>query len=154
MKEKEEEHIYSLELTKRQAQILSYACDQFSRLICGQDLSFQNLMEEAWEKRSKDATGDSIDKDFEGGWYDMRRDAERICKEIKKKFWNMPSNAHYGVHYDDTADILFDIHQVIRHQLWLDQPCDQKLTFTVDASKAMKSGSSILAKINKINKKH
>ena len=58
---------YTLTLTKEQLKVLSYACDQFSRLICGQDWSYQNLMEEAWEKRSKKATGKIMDKEFEGG---------------------------------------------------------------------------------------
>lgn len=42
-KKQECKHIYQLELTERQARILSYACDHFSRLICGQDLSYQEL---------------------------------------------------------------------------------------------------------------
>ena len=64
---------YTLTLAQKQLKVLNYACDQFSRLICGQDWSYQNLMEEAWEKRSKKATGKSMDKDFEGGWQEMGR---------------------------------------------------------------------------------
>jgi len=30
---KDNKHIYTLELTKRQAELLSYVCDQFSRLL-------------------------------------------------------------------------------------------------------------------------
>ena len=66
---KESKHIYTLELTERQAKLLSYACDNFSRLICGQDMAYQDLFEQAWEKRSKEATGNFMDKEFEGGWY-------------------------------------------------------------------------------------
>lgn len=145
--DKKDEHIYTLQLTERQAKLLSYACDQFSRLICGQDWSYQELMEEAWEKRCKEATGNMMDKDWDGGWYAMHHDAEEICKQMKKRFWGMERNAMYGIYYDDTADILFDLHQVIRHQLWLDRPDGEKSSITVDASEAMRFGSEPLAKM-------
>lgn len=147
-KKERKEHVYDLRITERQARLLSYACDQFSRLICGQDWSFQNLMEAAWEKRCKEAIGGhGMDKEWCGGWYKMRQDAEQLCKEIKRRFWGLERNALYGVHYDDTADILFDIHQVIRHQLWLDTPEEMKSHITVDASEAMSFGSEPLAMI-------
>lgn len=151
--EKENKHIYKLELTEQQAKVLSYACDQFSRLICGQDWSYQELMEAAWEKRSKEATGEMMPKEFEGGWNKMRQTAETLCKEIKRVFWGLPANTMNGIHYDDTADILFDIHQVIRHQLWLDRPDDKKSRFTVDSDPAMQHGTEPLAKINRIDNK-
>jgi hypothetical protein len=75
----------------------------------------------------------------------MRHDAERLCKEIKQRFWGLESNAMYGVHYDDTADVLFDLHQVLRHQLWLDRPETEKSHITVDADEAMRFGSEPLA---------
>lgn len=150
-KKDNERHIYSVELTKRQVEILSQACDRMARLIEGQDFIYQDLMEEAWEKRCKEATGEMMNKEFEGGWRDMRADAEEICKQIKRRFWGLDGNTLNGVNYDDTADILFDIHQVLRHQLWLDRPEDKKSPITVDASEAMRFGSSVLAKINRIN---
>lgn len=70
--EKKNKPIYTLCLTKRQTELLSYACDQFSRLICGQDWSYQNLFEEAWEKRCKEATGNLMDNEWDGGWHAMR----------------------------------------------------------------------------------
>ena len=149
-KEKENKPIYTLRLTERQAKLLSYACDQFSRLIRGQDWSYQNLMEEAWEKRCKEATGNFMNDEWDGGWHAMRHDAEAICKQIKKRFWGLDWSALYGVKYDDTADILFDIHCVIRHQLWIDRPESEKSHITVDASPAMRFGSEPLAEITKV----
>lgn len=149
-KKQESEHVYQLEITEKQAKMLSYTCDQFARLICGQDWSYRDLFEAAWEKRCKEATGNMIDKEFEGGWYEMRAKAEEICKHIKKVFWSCEANAMYGVNYDDTADILFDINQVLRHQLWLDRPDEQKSRFTVDSDEARQYGSEPLAKIKKI----
>lgn len=143
-------HIYNLRLTEKQAKLLSYACDRLSRIIDGQDWTYQEFMEEAWEKRCKKATGNTMDKEWDGGWINMRAEAEDICKKIKKRFWGLESNAMYGIFYDDTADILFDIHQCIRHQLWLDRDDDKKSTVTVDASEAMRVGSEPLAIIERI----
>ena len=152
-KDNKNKPVYRLELTERQTKLLSYACDQFSRLICGQDMAFQDLMEAAWEKRCKEAVGGhGMDKEWDGGWYNMRHDAEEICQNIKKRFWGLGRQTLYGVYYDDTADILFDIHCVIRHQLWLDKPDENKSTMTVDASEAMQFGKEPLAKIEKIKK--
>lgn len=149
MKKTEIKRPYCLHLTERQARLLSYACDQFSRLICGQDWSYRELMESAWEKRCKEATGNFMDKEWDGGWSAMRAEAEQISKTIKKRFWGLESNAFYGIHYDDTADILFDLHQVIRHQLWLDRPDSGKSNITVDASEAMQVGEEPLAIIER-----
>ena len=150
-KDNKNKPVYRLELTERQAKLLSYACDQFSRLICGQDMAFQDLMEAAWEKRCKEAVGGhGMDKEWDGGWYNTRHDAEEICQNIKKRFWGLGRQTLYGVYYDETADILFDIHCVIRHQLWLDKPDENKSTMTVDASEAMQFGKEPLAKIEKI----
>ena len=147
---KDIEYKYNLKLTENQAKILSRACNVYSRLICGQDREYQDLFEAAWEKRCKKATGRIMDEDFEGGWYVMREDAEKLCKEIKKKFWGLDYNTSYGVNYDETSDILFDLYQVIRHQLWLDRPEDKKSPYTVDASEALQFAQEPLASIEKI----
>lgn len=60
------------------------------------------------------------------------------------------ANTMYGIHYDDTADILFDIHQCIRHQLWEDRPESEKSHITVDAYPQMRAGSEPLAIIQKL----
>lgn len=141
---------YQITLNERQLKALSYACNEFSRLICGQDWSYQNLMEAAWDKRCKEATGKIMDDEFEGGWQSMRNDAEALAKQIKQRFWGLPINSLYGIYYDETADLLFDIHQVLRHQLWLDRPEDKKSPVTVDAYPAMRHGCEELIKITKV----
>ena len=152
--ERQKEFAYTLKLTERQVHLLSWACDRFSRIICGQDWTYQEFMEEAWEKRCKEAVGGhGMDKEWDGGWYAMREDAERICKEIKKRFWGLESNAMYGIGYNAFADVLFDLHQVLRHQIWLDRPNDEKSTITVDASAAMRFGDEPLAIIERIKTK-
>ena len=140
----ETKHIYMLELTERQAKLLSYACDQFSRLIQGQDGAYQNLFEEAWEKRALLHAGDSMHKEWDGGWYNMRHDAEKIANDIKKRFWRLDRCTLNGIHYDDTADILWDIHRVLRHQFYKDR--GDKSIATVDSENPTSSvGSEPLA---------
>lgn len=80
----------------------------------------------------------------------MREDAENFCKEIKRRFWNLPPNASYGVKYDDTADILFDIHECIRHELWLNG--DRK-HHTVDSYPAHQWGKEPLIKVTSKDEK-
>ena len=109
------------------------------------------MMEAAWEKRCKDATGKMMDNEWDGGWSQMREDAERMCREMKKRFWGLEPNALYGVHYDNNGDTLWDIHQVIRHQLWKDNPNRQQ--FTVDADEAHQFGDEPLAYIKRIPQK-
>lgn len=149
-KKEESKHIYSLELTERQTKLLSWALDSFARIIEGQDSTYQDMMEAAWEKRANEATGNFMDKEFEGGWQAMRNDAEYYSNAIKRRFWGLERNVLYGVNYDETSDILWDIHQVIRHQLWLDKPEDKKSRITVDADEPLSFGTEPLAKISRI----
>ena len=148
MKKQDEQHEYTLHLTKRQVELLSFACDRMSRIICGQDWTYQEFMEQAWEKRCREAVGgNGFDKEWDGGWQNMREDAEAICKQIKRRFWGLGNNELYGIRYDDVADVLFDIHQVLRHQLWIDN--GMKTRFTVDSDEAMRFGKEPLADIHR-----
>ena len=123
---------YILELNEKQARLLSWALDTLPRLIEGQGHAYQDLFESAWEKRCKKATGKMMDDEFEGGWQKMREDAETFCCEIKRRFWALHPNADYGIHYDETADILWDMYQVLRHELWKNRK-EPKPHYTVDA---------------------
>jgi hypothetical protein len=46
-KKQDKEPIYTLEITETQAKYLSFCCDRYSRLICGQDMGYRELMEDA-----------------------------------------------------------------------------------------------------------
>lgn len=137
---------YILELNEWQARLLCWALDTFPRLIEGQDQAYQDLFESAWEKRSKEATGNMMDDEFEGGWHKMREDAETFCKEIKRRFWNLAPNANYGIPYDYEADTLWDICQCLRFEIWKNKP-EPKSHITVDAFPAHKFGKEPLAKV-------
>ena len=145
MKE-EKKHIYRLELTERQAKLLSYACDQFMRCIQGQPEAFQSLMEEAWEKRCKEATGNMMDKEWNGGWWNMRHQAERLSRLATKWFWGCRQG--YGIYYDDAADIFFDIHRVLRYQFYKDRG-DTSKAFVDSENPTSPIGSEPLAVIRR-----
>ena len=137
---------YTIEVNERQAQLLAWALNTFPRLIEGQSHAYQDLLESAWEKRCKEATGRMMDDEFEGGWQKMREDAETFCKEIKKRFWGLASNAEYGIHYDESADILWDIYQALRYELWKNRP-EPKSYMTVDAFPATRFGEEPLCTV-------
>lgn len=137
---------YIIEMNERQARLLSWVCDTFPRLMEGQNFAFQELFESAWEKRCKKATGKMMDEEFEGGWDKMREDAELFSKRIKKRFWDLEPMANWGIHYDDTADIIWDFHQALRFELWKNQP-EPKSHFTVDAFPAHRFGDEPLIKV-------
>ena len=87
-----------------------------------------------------------MDEEWNGGWSVMREEAESILKYIKKRFWGMGRNAHYGINYDKTADIIWDMHTVIRHELWKQKP-EPKSHWTVDAYEPSRIGEEPLIKI-------
>ena len=133
-------------MNERQAQLLSWVCDTFPRLIEGQSHAYQDLFESAWEKRCKEATRKMMDDEFEGGWQKMREDAETFCKEIKRRFWDLAPHANYGIHYDDTADIIWDVYRCLRHELWKNNP--KRSNITVDSENPSSNiGSEPLIKV-------
>ena len=137
----------TVELTEKQARLLSYVCNTFPRLIEGQDWEYQQLFEQAWEKRCKEATGKPMSEQWDGGWYAMREHTENLVKEIKQKYWGLAPNAFYGIHYDDSADIIWDIYASLRYHLWLSNPDPDKPRYTVDAFPASQIGSEPLCKV-------
>ena len=144
---KESKHVYQLELTERQVKLLSYACDQFMRCIQGQPEAFQSLMEEAWEKRCKEAVGGTgMDEKWNGGWWNMRHQAERLSRLITKWFWGCRQG--YGIYYDDAADIFFDIHRVLRYQFYKDRG-DTSKAFVDSENPTSPIGSEPLAVIKR-----
>ena len=138
---------YIIELTEKQLRILNRACNMYSRLIEGQDFAYQELFEAAWEKNCEKETGEKINESWDGGWYNMRDDAEELSNKIKKRFWGLNAGANYGVKYDEESDMLYDMHQVMRHQLYLDNPNPDKPKYIVDADEPISFGTEPLIKI-------
>lgn len=139
MVEDADKRLYNIELTKRQLEAVSDACECHSRNICGQldvGLDLAILM-----GIDKTYTTASFDKRHE-----IREDVKMKLNEVKSLVWNLSPGSNKGIHYDDKSDILFDIHQVIRHFLWMLQP-EPKLTCINCASPAHQWGSEHLITI-------
>ena len=91
-----------------------------------------------------------MDREFEGGWYDMRADAEAIISQIKRRFWGLDYYTENGIYYSETSDIFWEMYEVLRHQLWLDLPEDKKSPMTVDAYPAFQLSNEPLIEVKKI----
>lgn len=116
---------YSIELNKKQLAAISEACDAHCRNICGQlNIGLEDVIERAIERELKDEDFDTRMR--------VRDEVKDLLNQIKLKVWKMPYGASYGVKYDEKADILFDVHQILRHQLYLLRK--EKLTCTVDST--------------------
>ena len=115
------ERIYALTLNRRQLKLLSQECDSDSRNIIGQlDAGVGFDIDEA------------IFKHYEGdARWKLRDQVKLMLKGIYQSCWNLNAGQYNGIRYDDEADILFDMYQVLRHQLWLEKP--NRSMMTVDA---------------------
>lgn len=147
---KKEEKKYSIEVTEKQLMVLNQTCNSYMRLICGQSMDLVDLMENAWEKRCKRATGNAMDENWEGGWSNARVEAEAFAQNIRSRFWGCTSNTQNGLRYDDTADILYDLHQVFRNRIYKDMPKEERemAKLTVMADPPMQFGSEPLAVVS------
>lgn len=150
MAKKKTEKRFQIELNERQLRLLSWVCDTFPRLMEGQSFAYQDMLESAWERRCKKETGKMMDDEWDGGWHKMREDAEVFVNQIKARFWGLRPCENWGIHYDDVSDIIWDIHQVARHTLWLSDENPDKPNYTVDASPAHQFGDEPLVTVKEI----
>lgn len=132
-------------LDTHQMELLRNACEQASRLIAGQlDYSLVDELMQAYEKSYKD--------DME-----KLKNAENIRFFVTQEFgklhtlcWDLPVNADHGMHYDDNSDILWDMYQVIRHQLWNDTHDDKDNFWCVSADAPMQTGKEKFIQLEKL----
>nr|DAX71175.1 MAG TPA: hypothetical protein [Caudoviricetes sp.] len=121
---------YTIELTKEQLEGIAYACKVTDRLILGQlSMPLKDVCLSAWWKlytgnypswmrENIRKTSDIVD------WH--IQELQELCFGLKK-------GEYKGVGYDKFADMLFDIHKVIEHSLWLEIPADKKNNSTNNA---------------------
>lgn len=108
----EAEPRYVISLTRKQLQLISIACERMSRNLCGQlDMGVYYELEKAIERHHE---GEER--------MDLLSDVRNTLDDLRARCWKLSSRQFYGLHYDKDSDILFDIHQVLRHQLWLEDP--------------------------------
>lgn len=122
---------YTITLNERQLRLLAYACRVTDRLIIGQlNFSLQECCESAFEKLYKGKEAGKIGSDE---WYAMRFEVEEAIQRLRKLCWGVEYGENYGLGYDNTADILFDMQKVIEHALWLEKDPQKRSNWTNDA---------------------
>lgn len=134
--------------TEKQLAMLEMVCDRYSRLVEGQlGLSLQEVCEEAWCKRHKT-------KEHPHGiggpeWDEMRHNLEATLKQMEYDYWGLSGGRYNGIGYDDWADSLWDMHQVMRHARYLAMPPKEQeiMRGTVMAYEAMRVGSEPLIEV-------
>ena len=123
MVEKKNEQIYTIKLNRKQLILLYLMTGRVFRNICGQlDLGVGEVIEKAIDRHFKNHN------EAQDVWCKVKAQLDWI----RTKCWRVEINAFYGIKYNDDADILWDIHQVLRHQLWLEDP--HRKSYTVDSS--------------------
>ena len=136
MVEDADKRLFSIELNKHQLEAISNACECHSRNICGQlDVGLEDVIEAGIARSYTTATFDKR--------HQIRETARMKLYEVKSLVWDLGPGSNKGIHYDDKSDILFDIHQVIRHFLWQLRP-EPKPTCCNCASSAHQWGSDPL----------
>ena len=133
---------YKIELTEYQLKALSSVLNKQARLIFGQlDIAIEDECLEALVKHRHNGNYQDA--------YDDKEKLEDLLYQLKKLCWNQSKNASYGVRYSDYSDMLIDMHEVIRHELWKED--NERLNYTVDAYPAHHwNGNEPLIKVEKL----
>jgi hypothetical protein len=140
---------FTITLNERQLKLLAYACRVTDRLIIGQlNFSLQECCEAAFEKLHKGKEAGKVGSDE---WYAMRFEVEEAIHRLRKLCWGVEYGENYGLGYDETADILFDMQKVMEHALWLEEDPDKRSNWTNDAFEHTSPfGDERNIKVNKI----
>lgn len=100
------EHQYTITLNKDQLILLEFASEFAMRTIVGQlDTYFQEICDNAWEKEHK-----SVDVN----WSLMNDQLSSYINDIRQLCWNQRCGEFHGIGYNEKADALFDMYQVLR----------------------------------------
>lgn len=111
---------YQIEVTERQLQLLSYACEKADRQIIGQlGISLENDCLDAWEREYKKENNiKGALRTLPEEWYDVRAKVEKHIDELRQLCWKCDKIHYYGINYDSHADTLFDLHRVCSVMLY------------------------------------
>ena len=114
---------YQIEVSEKQLFLLEQMCENYARMLAGQDMTFKDLFEEAWhknvqEKQNLEYCGDEF--------WNMRHQVEEHVRALKELCWNQPVGVYNGVGYSEKSDILFDMYQTFRYQRYLDMSPEDK----------------------------
>lgn len=102
----------TFQLTFHQLELLRNACELAARLRAGQlDYHFIDELMEAYNKGC-----DSEEQ--RNAQTNVRKQIGKACEYLHTLCWDLPPHADHGMNYDDNSDILWDMYQVFRYQIW------------------------------------
>ena len=138
---------FRIELSEKQLQMIDFAAELQSRLICGQ----------LWLGPVQDVFMEAYEKSHPGkSWQDIRDELEGDMRMLQSKYFNLTSpGASYGLHYDSYADSLWDIHKSCEHARYLsfDKKKRDQMRWTVMADPPMRFGDEPLMSVEQVGKK-
>jgi len=129
---------HTIEVTDKQLELLSMACEFTSRFICGQTGTFN------WPYQ---AMHNSVLDMNDPNWCQIRDAVDKHMDDVKKLVWNMEPSAHYGVGFHPDSDTLWDMYTAMRHELWKMRNPNGSENFTVDSRPPMECGPEPLISI-------
>jgi len=125
---------FTLEIDETQARILAGACDTLSRVYCGQiGIAIEPLLH--WRQ----GHGHKIDTPA----------LDAAVSSVQQELTGLPRYTNFGLgsrEIPDAARVSFDLLQVIRHTLWLEQG-EARVLNSVDANVSQTAMGQPLATI-------
>ena len=114
---------YLIEVSAKQLFALEQCCENYARMLLGQDMTLTDLFERAWDEEvRKPHNLEPTGREF----WDMRREVEEHVTKLKALCWNCHRNQNLGVGHNDRADILIDMYHTFMHQRWIDMDPESK----------------------------
>ena len=127
-----------IELSLEQLRLVMRACDFTSRFICGQvETSY-------WPSEAMHNKALNIN---DPEWPKIRDEVDALMFQVKKLVWKMDQHASYGVGFNPNSDAMYDIQQVIRHEIWKMNNPNGSERHSVDAYPAHKYGPHPLEEV-------
>lgn len=141
---------YTIEVSEHQLWLLEHCCEEYARMLVGQDMVFRDLFEQAWDREvCKPQNLDTTGKEF----WDMREEVETAVYRLKTLCFNMSRNGNWGIGHHPDADCLFDMYHTFMHQRWKDMDADSKemMRNTVMSDVPSRYGSEELPIVKRID---
>lgn len=123
-----------IEVTKDQLMLIERALELYSRIGIGQ---LDHIKDHpTFERHLSNINTESGKKDW-AVYHEMREEVDLILFEARNKLYNefIPMHGSWGIHnpnVDESCRVAYDLVQVIRHELWKNNP--DRSEHTVDSS--------------------
>lgn len=117
---------YTLTITEEHLKLLSEITDKMARVIVGQlDYGIGEEVDAAIARHRSDGK-------WNDDFYEISKQAKVYLDMLHTMCWDQAPSTRYGVHYSKKSDALWDMHEVLRHQMWKENPDRSKMTVDSD----------------------